>query len=568
MLRWQDVDGTVSVSPLLLVPVTLVSQGPEVTPKLTIGEDDTVFNPSLILRVRDFGIEFPEIGDIAEVTLADLMNQVRRAVSTEKEWKVEPTVVLSTFSFHKEAMYRDLQENETTILDHPIIRALATTDPAQQSDEFVFDPIEPADIDRLAPPEDIPLVLDADSSQRAAIASAVARRSFVMDGPPGTGKSQTIANMIGALLHAGRTVLFVSEKAAALEVVRNRLAEAGLENYLLELHSHKASRKEVAAALAFSLDNVPLPPPGMDTLKRSSLADRRAQLNDYAAAMNEVRDPLSLSLHYVLGVLAELAAVPSAPMPETPPADLTHSEYQAIEEISKDLQRSWRPAAQGNTYLWRNVVDESSLEIRLYQLEAALEELAGIVDANRPLAAAFALSKPREAATIVRLTSLQHGTSRPTYVPDLWALTDEWTPVLEASDELSRDLARIAAAEQDVSEKAGVPWYTLPEPASLPTADSPSCARESLDFKSMTAATCEDVAERFEQTAANLERQLSTLQAINRQFGLVDVVSFSDGEKTLALAELAHTSNRPLRGWFSQRSSLQHAPPSPPSIHH
>ena len=73
-----------------------------------------------------------------------------------------------------------------------------------------------------------------------------------MDGPPGTGKSQTIANMIGALLHAGRTVLFVSEKAAALEVVRNRLAEAGLENYLLELHSHKASRKEVAAALLFA----------------------------------------------------------------------------------------------------------------------------------------------------------------------------------------------------------------------------------------------------------------------------------------------------------------------------
>ena len=197
-----------------------------------------------------------------------------------------------------------------------------------------------------------------------------------------------------------------------------------------------------------------------------------------------------------------------------------------------------------------------------------MEELAGIVDANRELAAAFALSKPSEATTIVRLTTLQHGTSRPAYVPDSWALTSDWTPVPEASDELSRDLARIAAAEQYVSEKAGVPWYTLPDGASLSTADSPSCARQPLDFKPLTAAMCEDVAGRFEQTAANLERQLSTLQAINRQFGLVDVVSFGDGEKTFALAELAHTSNKPLRGWLEPTGSMPRAPPSPLSILH
>jgi hypothetical protein len=550
MLHWQDVDETRYVSPLLLVPVTLVSRGPEVMPELSIGEDDTVLNPSLVLRIRAFGVEFPEISDISEITITDLMTQIRRAVSIEKEWKVEPTVVLSTFSFHKEAMYRDLQENEAAVLDHPIVRALATTDPSQQSDAFVFDPIEPPDIDRLAPPEDIPLVLDADSSQRAAIAAATAGRTFVMDGPPGTGKSQTIANMVGALLHAGRTVLFVSEKAAALEVVRNRLADAGLDNYLLELHSHKASRKEVATALAFSLDNVPVPPPGMDTLKRSTLADRRVQLNDYAAAMNEVREPLFLSLHYVLGILAELAAVPSAPMPETPPADLTRAEYQAIEEVSRELQRSWRPAAQGQTYLWRDVIDESSLEIRLYQLEAALEELAGIVEGNRELATAFALSKPSDAATILRLTTLQHGPSRPASVPDSWALTNDWASVLQASDELTRDMNLITRAERAAFEKAGVPWTALPNPNSLPTANPPSCEREPLDLKPLMAATCEEVTERFEQVAGGLERRLSTLQAINRQLGLIAVVSFGDAERTLSLAELAYARNKPLRGWF------------------
>src|SRR5262249_56178685 len=111
-----------------------------------------------------------------------------------------------------------------------------------------------------------PVGLDADAPQRAAIAAALDGRSFVLDGPPGTGKSQTIANIIGAALHVGKTVLFVSEKAAALDVVRDRLAGAGLGAYLLELHSHQATRKQVAASLAKALDTAPAAPPPMPPL--------------------------------------------------------------------------------------------------------------------------------------------------------------------------------------------------------------------------------------------------------------------------------------------------------------
>ena len=125
---------------------------------------------------------------------------------------------------------------------------------------FSFDEVPDAGIDQRAAPESTPVILDADSSQRACIAAALDGRSFVMDGPPGTGKSQTIANMVGALLAAGKTVLFVSEKAAALDVVRDRLDAAGLRAYLLELHSHKATRKEVAVALGETLDTVPVAP--------------------------------------------------------------------------------------------------------------------------------------------------------------------------------------------------------------------------------------------------------------------------------------------------------------------
>jgi hypothetical protein len=548
MLHWEDVDGTGMASPLLLVPVTLISRGPKTTPELALGQDDTVVNPSLLLRMREFGIELPNIDDVAELSVVGLLAQIREAVSTEQGWAVEPTVILSTFSFHKEAMYRDLLENEATVLAHPVVRALATKDPGSQSDEFMFEPIEPSDIDRVAPPEDTPLVLDADSSQRAAIAAATAGRSFVMDGPPGTGKSQTIANMIGALLHAGRTVLFVSEKAAALEVVRNRLADAGLENYLLELHSHKTSRKEVATALAHSLDNITVAPQGMDALSRSSLVDRRTRLNDYASAMNEVREPLHLSLHYVLGMLADLSSLPSAPMPETPPADLTQAEYQAVQEITIQLERSWRPAAQGQTYLWRNVIDDSSLEIRLYQAESALEELAGTVAGNSGLAVAFALTKPSDATTIVSLLNQQH-LSRPAHAPDWWLMADDWVAVLDARDRLAVAVDNIRRAEFAALDRTGVVWGALPEPTSLPAPGRVTPGREQLTLGPATAAMCSETADRFEEVATSLACRLDSLRAMSRQFGLPDVVSFADADRVLALAELVHTRNRPLREW-------------------
>ena len=154
-----------------------------------------------------------------------------------------------------------------------------------------------------------PTILDADASQRVCIAAAMDGRSFVMDGPPGSGKSQTIANMIGVLLQAGKTVLFVSEKAAALDVVRNRTTEAGLGAYLLELHSHKATRKEVAVSLGKALDTVPVAPAPMPQMDVETVRNRREQLNAYADAMNRQRGLLGYSLHDVLGMIANLHGV-------------------------------------------------------------------------------------------------------------------------------------------------------------------------------------------------------------------------------------------------------------------
>ena len=228
-LTWTDQDRTRRTSPVLLVPVRLVAAGPRQLPALEPAEDDPVVNPALIRKLSQNGITLPPMDEVEEVTLNGLLDTVRAAVAGRDGWQVGDEVVLSCFWLAGEAVYRDLLDHEDLAAAHPAVRALVAGgpgEPAAADPGFVFDEIAEHEIDTRAAPELNPVILDADSWQRAAIAAAVGGRSFVMDGPPGTGKSQTVANMIAAVLHAGKTVLFVSEKAAALDVVRNRLAGA------------------------------------------------------------------------------------------------------------------------------------------------------------------------------------------------------------------------------------------------------------------------------------------------------------------------------------------------------
>lgn len=550
MLEWRDIDNTRLSSPLLLIPVELISTGQRSMPRLQIGEDDSVINPALALRLQDFDIALPAVEDLTDLNLETLYAQVRRAIGRRDGWKVKDSAVLSCFSFHKEAMYRDLLENEARILENPHVAALACQDVAKQTKEFLFDEIQPEDIDREAPPEDTPLVLDADSSQRACIAAAVAGRSFVMDGPPGTGKSQTIANMIGALLHAGKTVLFVSEKAAALEVVRNRLAEAGLDNYLLELHSHKASRKEVATALAKALDNVPIPPPGMDSTDRKRLIKRREQLNAYAAAMNEVRQPLGYSLHHVLGLIAKLEHVPAAPLPELSPVDLTPERLNAIRDASARLARAWRPGIQGNSFLWRDVVETSSLDMRLYQAEMALEELAGISALNQDLNDAFEITRPSHTPALVAL--LTQVANRPREALDDWLIVPDFGVIRETATSLAGDLAATRKTSQIVREHAGVEWVALPDPSTLPASPSlDNVVPAPLELRALDEPTARRLATQFADDANRIDGWLRSLAGLTALLRMPSVRTIQDAERVLTLVDLAYVQDRPERSWLA-----------------
>ena len=556
-LAWTDVDHTVYKSPLLLVPVRLEAAGPGMLPVLEPTEDDTLVNPALALKLDQlFGVTLPaaETAENAtgEPNLEAFFNRVRAAVADFKDWTLTDDLTLSYFSFAKEAMYRDLLDNEDLITGHETVQALALggRDDVDVSEHFAFDEIPDRDIDEKAPPERVPLILDADSSQRACIAAALGGRSFVMDGPPGTGKSQTIANIIGVLLQAGKTVLFVSEKAAALDVVRDRLADRGLGAYLLELHSAKATRKQVATELGNALLSEQVPPRATERMDVRLAAIRRNQLNQYADAMNRKREPLGRSLHQVLGRIAQLHDVPTAPTPAISETELTVERYSEIMESARALSNAWRPARQGASFAWRDVTEHGSMDFSLQQAYSALATLFGTVAFYEQLAEVTGLTHPSDAPALAAL--LDHLAARPATVPIDWLTTDRLSRINDAITRLDAFLAAITTAADQATRAVGTTWRAIPQPDMLPALpDLGALFPPALDVGDARADEIAALERKFRNSADMLANQSASLASLAGMLGLRPPVTFGEALDVLSLVRLAELPLRLERQWLT-----------------
>jgi hypothetical protein len=555
-LAWTEVDHTAYRSPLLLVPVRLETAGPGMLPVLRPTEDDTIVNPALALKLDQLGVTLPasEALDEAEpnAALKVFFDKVRVAVTGHKDWTVTEDLTLSCFSFAKEAMYRDLQDNEDLIAGHEAVRSLAIGGGADAcvSERFAFDEIADRDIDEKAPPEEVPLILDADTSQRACVAAALAGKSFVMDGPPGTGKSQTIANIIGVLLRAGKTVLFVSEKAAALDVVRDRLTDRGLGAYLLELHSAKATRKQVADELGRALVTEQVPPRTPGGMNPRLATMRRNQLNQYADAMNRKRDPLGRSLHDVLGRIALLHEVPTAPLPAIDAAGLTVERYSEVMEAAQVLSGAWRPVRQGTSFAWRDVTERGPMDFPLQQARSALGTLSGLKAFNRELAEVTGLTRPSDAAALAAL--LDHLAARPAAVPRNWLTADRLVSVGDAITRLDSVLAAITAATDEAAHVAGTAWQAIPQPDVLPDLpDLGASFPRAPDVSDLRPDEITALAAKFQDDADMLAKRAAALASLAGTLGLRPPVSFAEASDVLSVACLREFSVHPERRWLT-----------------
>jgi hypothetical protein len=381
-LNWVDIETKEKVqSPLILVPLELTRETIRQPYNIALPpvEDEAVLNPALQVKLKnDYKIELPPLPEEwDEQKLIDYFNLVEQTVF-EMGWKIEPSVDLGLFSFQKLVIYKDLESNAALVTQHSIIRAIAGI----KEENLILNGLpEEKDVDKIEDPAKTYQVLDADSSQRVSIEYALRGQSFVMKGPPGTGKSQTIANMIAECIANGKSVLFVSDKMAALEVVYKRLSQVGLSHFCLELHSSKANKQQVVAELKRSLDETLIPRKLPSAHEFEIMAEYREALNGYVAALHEKRPYLQRSVYEVLSILSSLERVPFVPVGLTELGTLTPQKMRELEEQVSQLSKVWQVIEEPD-FPWVGYrADKYNLEIRselLTTLEGINQTLNGL----------------------------------------------------------------------------------------------------------------------------------------------------------------------------------------------
>ena len=261
--------------------------------------DDMEVNQTLSERLnRDFRIRLPELNE--DESPETYLSRVSEEVCTHRpRWAIRRFVTLAHFPFARLAMFQDLDDPQwqQSLASHPVVKSLLG---GQEAGDSLFAPEHDIDAPEIA--KELPsLVLDADASQHSAVYDAMLGKNLVIEGPPGTGKSQTITNIIAAALSQGQRVMFIADKQAALQVVYDRLDKVGLGDFCLELHSGKARKKAVLDSLARRLARRPVAANAhaLDA-KLRDLAATRAALTRYADLLNTKFGALGLTMHELL----------------------------------------------------------------------------------------------------------------------------------------------------------------------------------------------------------------------------------------------------------------------------
>lgn len=268
-------------APLFLVPIRLVGGRGTRPFELVIDETRSVEpNYCLVEKLRvTWGLTIPELTDPGEdqsgIDVSGALAAARSAIlrANIKDIHVEETGHLTLLHFSTLEMWRDLSENWRTFMKRPTVRHLVETPGMPYVDD-----IEPPG-DSATAEATTYLPIPADGSQIEAVRWAAAGKSFILEGPPGTGKSQTITNLIAHLLAEGKKVLFVAEKQAALDVVKRRLDGVGLSTFSLDVHGRNQTITSVREQISEALDTSASSDPAWESTRSTyrSLVENLAQ---------------------------------------------------------------------------------------------------------------------------------------------------------------------------------------------------------------------------------------------------------------------------------------------------
>jgi DNA polymerase III delta prime subunit len=286
-ITWKGKGG--AKAPIVLLPVRL-NRDDTGSVRIFWSGDDVCVSPTLIEKLKESNVRVPPLEPIE--TVADLrkcLDVLKASIEGRAEFGTNAQIVIDVFDFSKSVMYNDLDTSSW-----PHISPLV--------DKILRPPV--GNIDKREERE-IPSctysILNADASQMNVVMDVLDGHSVVVEGPPGTGKSQTIANIIAECLGNKKTVLFVSEKMAALNIVKKRLDDADLTRYVLELHSENSNRKNFLKEMERSMMSEPTSDP-LSEQECMKLERVRSELDAYAQAVSEPMGNRGLTPYQLIGM--------------------------------------------------------------------------------------------------------------------------------------------------------------------------------------------------------------------------------------------------------------------------
>ncbi|MEA4890618.1 MAG: DUF3320 domain-containing protein [Clostridiaceae bacterium] len=345
-LRWYETDISQQprYAPLVLIPVDLIRRSVSKGYMIRNRDEEPQVNITLLELLRqDFGLTISGLDPLPRdengVDVKAVLNIFRQAVLQRPRWTVLDEAYLGIFSFTQFIMWYDIRNRADDLAKNRVVASLMAGKLSWQPKELLPPDL---DLDELYDPEQTFLPISADASQLAAIHAAGEGQSFVLHGPPGTGKSQTITNLIANALARGKTVLFVAEKMAALTVVQRRLEAIGLGPFCLELHSNKSRKKDVLEQLRLASEIARTGPPEGYARQAGLLHELRGDLSAYVRRLYRTY-PFGLNLFEAISRFGELSDAAEGVILDTSVfADLEQSQVDQWFALTGDLQAAAR----------------------------------------------------------------------------------------------------------------------------------------------------------------------------------------------------------------------------------
>lgn len=282
---------TICRAPILLVPIVIDLQMTNKGMRVYKREDDTLLNESLVKFLETRNIFFDEFKDGLPADEHGIDVPLIIKTFEDKVMKVDGLSVikdlcLGYFTFGKFAMWTDLREHADILEKHPFVSHLVNK---YGTYDDGIELVESSNLAQHLKPGQLYCPKPMDSTQMTAVLNSSNGKSFLLDGPPGTGKSHTITNIIAHNLASGegKRILFVAQKETALNVVKERLDKVGLAPFCLQLYAKKTDKgtvlKQFESSLAVTATHTPREWDGI----ADELCALRDPLNNYVKALHK-----------------------------------------------------------------------------------------------------------------------------------------------------------------------------------------------------------------------------------------------------------------------------------------